>query len=78
MPEPGPITVDPHRCPLCGGPNGCAMATNPDAADCWCCEARIPDELLDRVPAEARDAACICARCVADANHSSDTPGGTS
>lgn len=75
---PDPVVVDPRLCPLCRGPNGCAMAADPDARDCWCSHTRIPDELLERLPAEARDVACVCARCVADASAPSGTPGGTS
>lgn len=53
------------RCPLCGGPNDCAPAgCGRFDVDCWCSQARIPAALLDRVPAEQRDLACICRRCV--------------
>ncbi|MFT3778246.1 MAG: cysteine-rich CWC family protein [Ottowia sp.] len=59
----------PARCPLCGGPNGCAMAV-PRAANglppaCWCMAAAFPPALLARVPPAARRQACICARCAA-------------
>jgi hypothetical protein len=34
---------------------------------CWCVDASFGPELLDRIPAEARGQACICAACVAQA-----------
>lgn len=74
MPEPLP-PVEPSRCPLCGGPNNCAMAGSSTAVDCWCSRVRIPEELLARVPEAARDEACICARCVAAASEPHPPPG---
>ena len=61
-----PVSAD--RCPLCGAGNACAMATA-DAADkpCWCVAASFSDDLLARVPPEARGKACICASCAAAA-----------
>ncbi|WP_395140466.1 cysteine-rich CWC family protein [Schlegelella aquatica] len=62
-----PTPIDPTRCPLCGGPNGCAMAGSCDTAGacgpCWCSEVRFSAELLDRVPAHAQRRACICRDC---------------
>jgi hypothetical protein len=64
--------VDPARCPLCGEANQCAMAcaastsvTEAAASACWCFRVTIPQEVLDRIPAPARNVACICARCAA-------------
>jgi len=56
-----PTTVDPRRCPLCGNGNACGMAEG--ASTCWCFQAHIPAEVIERVPAEARDRACICQGC---------------
>ena len=53
---------DPTGCPLCGGPNNCAMAAG-GAGPCWCATATIPSETLARIPDEARNRACICPRC---------------
>ncbi|MBP7453432.1 MAG: cysteine-rich CWC family protein [Ottowia sp.] len=68
--------VDPARCPLCGGSNGCSMeqarATGQAPAPCWCMQASFAPELLDRVPAAARRMACICARCAAQAAPEAD------
>jgi hypothetical protein len=33
------------------------------ASTCWCFHAEIPAEVLERVPAEARDRACVCQGC---------------
>ncbi len=58
---------DPTRCPLCGGPNGCAMeaqrATGQPQPPCRCTQVDFSAELLARVPEAARDKACICVRC---------------
>jgi hypothetical protein len=59
MSEPSP--VDPRRCPLCGNGNACGMAEG--AKTCWCFEASISPEVIDRVPAEARNVACVCQGC---------------
>ena len=68
-----PTPIDPTRCPLCGGPNGCALAGV--AADagaplaCWCMSADFSAALLARVPQAARTKACVCAVCVAAAHN---------
>jgi hypothetical protein len=61
MEKPESATVDPRRCPLCGAGNECGMAAG--ASDCWCFHVSIPDQVIDRVPAEARGAACVCKGC---------------
>ncbi|HEY1229204.1 MAG TPA: cysteine-rich CWC family protein [Ramlibacter sp.] len=66
-----PETPDPSRCPLCGGPNGCAMETQRRTGEpqppCWCTRAAFTPDLLSRVPMAARDRACVCAACAAPA-----------
>lgn len=53
-----------HICPLCGGPNACAPAVSGSLdTPCWCRQATFSQALLERVPAEQRGLACICARC---------------
>jgi hypothetical protein len=57
--------IDPSRCPLCGGPNGCRLAAHPgEGGRCWCFAARFPERLLARVPERARNRACICQKCL--------------
>ncbi|MFN3295792.1 cysteine-rich CWC family protein [Caldimonas sp.] len=56
--------IDTARCPLCDGPNGCAMAPQGDASrPCWCTTVSLRRETLARVPAPMRGRACICRRC---------------
>ena len=57
--------LDPDRCPLCGNGNDCGMARG--AETCWCFEATIPDELIERIPAEARGVVCVCKVCANEA-----------
>ncbi|MES3001948.1 MAG: cysteine-rich CWC family protein [Pseudomonadota bacterium] len=61
--------VDPSRCPLCGEPNRCAMEiereTGAKQQTCWCTQVDFTADLLARVPAPARNQACICAVCAA-------------
>ncbi|MDR1967242.1 MAG: cysteine-rich CWC family protein [Burkholderiaceae bacterium] len=63
--------IDPSRCPLCGGPNGCPMtgAPAPGATrqPCWCAQTSFAPSLLERVPENARRKACICAACASTA-----------
>jgi hypothetical protein len=56
------IAIDPARCPLCGGPNRCAMVSGRRV--CWCFAFKISAELLERVPVDARERACMCEGCV--------------
>ena len=55
--------IDERVCPICGRDNKCTKDK-----DCWCMEKEIPAELIERVPLEKRDKACICETCV-DAFH---------
>jgi hypothetical protein len=56
-------------CPLCGGPNGCAAsASGSFETPCWCMSVAFAPELLARLPAEAVNRACICARCAGAAS----------
>lgn len=54
------------RCPICGEANECGMAAG--ESTCWCFEAVIPERMLDRVPEQARDRACVCPRCASAAS----------
>jgi hypothetical protein len=58
-------TPDPSRCPLCGTANQCGMAAG--SSECWCFGATVSKDALERLPAEARGKACLCARCAAAA-----------
>lgn len=62
------MTINPARCPLCGGPNECQSAAQSDSHEpCWCMRETFPPELLARVPVEARGCACLCKQCLTEA-----------
>ena len=62
-----PASIDPARCPLCGGDNACAMASGDADRPCWCTRLSFDAGLLARVPAEVKGVACICRRCAEEA-----------
>jgi len=51
-------------CPLCGEPNLCAIAADPDATECWCDSVEFPEELLARIPEIAVRKTCVCQKCL--------------
>jgi len=55
--------IDPSKCPTCGEPNTCGLAQG--KSECWCFSAVLPSAALESVPSEAKNLACICARCAA-------------
>jgi hypothetical protein len=55
--------TDTDRCPICRESNDCGLTAG--KTTCWCFDARIPAAALERVPAEARNLACICQACAA-------------
>ncbi len=70
---PDTAPVDPSRCPLCGKANECGAERG--ASTCWCYSARIPEDVLNRIPADQRDRACICEACArGDRGSASSTP----
>lgn len=52
--------IDDKICPLCGKPNNCRV----DSGDCWCMEVSVPKELLEKVPEDKKNKACICKSCI--------------
>lgn len=58
---------DATTCPLCGKPNRCAMEVERETGrkqpPCWCTGVDFSAGLLERIPAESRGKACICADC---------------
>ncbi|MES2870828.1 MAG: cysteine-rich CWC family protein [Pseudomonadota bacterium] len=54
----------PNLCPACGARNDCSMAST-DTADqpCWCYSVSIDPGILQALPLEQRDLACLCPRC---------------
>lgn len=53
----------PTRCPTCGEPNGCAMASPEGARACWCASAQITADAMARVPDDRRGTVCVCTHC---------------
>ena len=52
------------RCPRCGQANACAQAGQDEPVqDCWCFHVPIAPQVLEALPADARDQACLCPRC---------------
>lgn len=58
-----PMTT-PTLCPACGAPNDCTLA-DPRTAGmaCWCFSVSIDPALLQALPDELRNKACLCPRC---------------
>ncbi|WP_085637222.1 MULTISPECIES: cysteine-rich CWC family protein [unclassified Pseudomonas] len=54
----------PDLCPACGARNDCTLA-DPRTADraCWCYGVTIDAAVLQALPPELRDRACLCPRC---------------
>ena len=52
------------KCPLCGGPNQCALADDPTSTECWCDSVIFPDELLAQIPDDAVRKTCVCKKCL--------------
>lgn len=57
--------IDPSVCPICGKPNNCRLAQEvPSPEPCWCTRIRISQHVLNLVPEQARNRACVCRSCV--------------
>ena len=74
-------TRDEHAatCPMCGQPNGCAMAGGRGAAQdcesCWCREVRIDEAVLAQLPDADRGRACLCRSCATGKTQATDGGG---
>jgi hypothetical protein len=62
-------------CPLCGGPNQCALAIDPSATECWCDSQEFPRELLAQLPPNEVGRRCICQTCLEDYRNRSGVSG---
>jgi len=56
--------LDTSTCPLCGEPNQCALAADPNATECWCETVDFPEELLAQIPDKAVRKTCVCQTCL--------------
>lgn len=61
------ILTLPARCPLCESPNACGQQRGDPT--CWCYVVTISNEVLAKVPDEARGQRCICRTCAAGKQH---------
>ncbi|WP_113955566.1 cysteine-rich CWC family protein [Arenicella xantha] len=60
------VNVSAKTCPLCGNENYCGnLVSGSDGGGCWCTSSDIafPDSLLNQVPNDAKNKACICKSC---------------
>ena len=59
------MSLQSATCPLCGLANECQLATAcAYKGECWCVREDFSPGLLARIPDAARNAACVCRRCV--------------
>lgn len=55
---------DKQRCPACGALNQCSLADPRTATQpCWCFAVAIDPAVLQALPDELRNQACLCPRC---------------
>ena len=55
---------DTQTCPACGASNQCSLADPRTATqDCWCYGVEIDPQVIEALPDELRDKACLCPRC---------------
>ncbi|MCP3907017.1 MAG: cysteine-rich CWC family protein [Oceanicoccus sp.] len=57
-----------QSCPICGEANGCAIANNAEASNCWCMEVNIPEELIEQANQRGDMKRCICQACAESVN----------
>lgn len=57
--------VPPEDCPLCGINNFCGNLSATTNDKCWCADSNVTfsETLLNKVPKNARNKACICKDC---------------
>ena len=53
-------------CPLCLGPNDCAIANGERSTPCWCVGHSFDSRLFELIPAHDLGRRCVCARCAFD------------
>jgi len=58
------INLDKSTCPLCGEPNQCALAADPNTTECWCESENFQEELLAKIPDETVRKTCVCQKCL--------------
>lgn len=48
-----------RTCPICGKDNDCQHGK-----ECWCHAVKIPSSILEMVPNDKKNKACICKSCI--------------
>ncbi|MFJ4432063.1 cysteine-rich CWC family protein [Pseudomonas sp. NPDC089395] len=67
--------IDQQQCPACGALNQCALADPRSATQaCWCYAVTIAPAVLQALPVELRDKACLCPRCAQVLDQLQQTP----
>jgi hypothetical protein len=61
--------INEENCPICGRDNNCHACTVGSVHNCWCMSTEIPKALLDMIPEEYRENACVCKKCVDNFNN---------
>jgi hypothetical protein len=57
-------SIDPDCCPVCGFGNSCSLADPRTAAQpCWCFSVSLDPAVLEALPLDVRNKACLCPRC---------------
>ena len=58
--------MDKKTCPICGKENNCAHENGRDPSTCWCMDAKIPKDVLEKLKnAKKYDIdSCFCKSCV--------------
>ncbi|TDF81731.1 cysteine-rich CWC family protein [Pseudomonas sp. H9] len=55
---------DAQCCPACGASNRCSLADPRTATHaCWCYSVTIDPQIIEALPAEQRNKACLCPAC---------------
>jgi len=55
---------DAQHCPACGALNDCTLADPRTVAEaCWCYGVVLAPAVLEALPEELRNTACLCPRC---------------
>lgn len=58
------LTFDESKCPLCGNDNLCEASTCEDQGiSCWCVSVDFSKKLLESIPADLKNKACLCRAC---------------
>ena len=57
---------DAAACPLCNGPNACAIADGDRTTPCWCVGHAFDARLFALIPSRDLGRRCVCARCAFD------------